>query len=51
MKLILRRIIMLSVLAGGLFAAAGCQSTAEDSSVPWSRPAEWEGRMPGMGGL
>ncbi len=30
--------------------AAGCTSrTARDSSIPWSRPANWEGQIPGMG--
>ena len=30
--------------------AAGCTSkTADDSSIPWSRPANWEGQIPGMG--
>jgi hypothetical protein len=28
----------------------GCTSkTAKDTSIPWSRPADWEGQMPGMG--
>jgi hypothetical protein len=28
----------------------GCTSkTAEDSSIPWGRPASWEGQVPGMG--
>ncbi|WP_198529839.1 hypothetical protein [Geminisphaera colitermitum] len=30
----------------------GCETkTKEDSSIPWSRPASWEGQMPGMGGF
>jgi len=29
---------------------AGCSSQRpEDSSIPWSRPANWEGQIPGMG--
>ena len=35
--------------AGGAFALTGCQSTDQDSAVPWSRPASWEGQVPGMG--
>ena len=34
------------------FAAflGGCSTqTAKDSSIPWSRPAGWEGQIPGMG--
>jgi hypothetical protein len=35
-----------------LFVAigTGCTSkTAQDTSMPWSRPATWEGGIPGMG--
>ncbi len=29
----------------------GCTSKTEaDSTIPWSRPASWEGGIPGMGG-
>jgi hypothetical protein len=29
---------------------AGCMSAPRDSSIPWSRPADWEGQIPGMSG-
>lgn len=29
--------------------AAGCMSAPKDTSIPWSRPADWEGQIPGMG--
>lgn len=29
---------------------AGCMSAPRDSSIPWSRPADWEGQVPGMSG-
>ena len=29
---------------------SGCMSAKRDSSIPWSRPADWEGQIPGMGG-
>jgi len=33
-------------------ATSGCASkTPEDSTIPWSRPASWEGGIPGMGGM
>jgi hypothetical protein len=39
--------LLLALLA---LAATGCTSrTAQDSSMPWSRPANWEGQIPGMG--
>ncbi len=46
------RSFILSLLAAAAVLAAlgGCSSPPRDSSIPWSRPAEWEGRVPGMGG-
>lgn len=39
----------LLLLAVGL-AAVGCSITPQkDTSIPWSRPAGWEGQIPGMG--
>jgi len=30
--------------------ATGCTTqTANDTSIPWNRPASWEGQVPGMG--
>ncbi len=35
-------------LGGALFS--GCTTkTDRDTSVPWGRPASWEGGIPGMG--
>jgi len=28
----------------------GCAGPQRDTSIPWSRPADWEGQIPGMGG-
>jgi hypothetical protein len=49
MKSKLRSLLALALFTGALFALSGCQSTTEDSSVPWNRPADWEGQVPGMG--
>ena len=39
-------------LTGGLLLLTGSTSkTEQDSSIPWSRPASWEGGIPGMGGM
>jgi hypothetical protein len=46
---LLRLLVVLATATAGLFAFTGCQSTAQDSSVPWSRPASWEGTLPGIG--
>lgn len=49
MKLSFRLFILLAGLAGAFFST-GCTSAQEaDSSIPWSRPANWEGQVPGMG--
>lgn len=46
---------LLALLSLAVLALAGC-ATNEDteltgqSTVPWGRPADWEGQVPGMGG-
>lgn len=42
---------LLAVLLFALGAiAGGCSMTPQkDTSIPWSRPAGWEGQIPGMG--
>jgi len=47
MKL-LPRILFAALTLAGIFAASGCTSQ-RDTSIPWSRPANWEGQVPGMG--
>ena len=48
----LRRLILLALGSSLLALASGCATKQrEDSSIPWSRPASWEGGMPGMGGM
>ncbi len=47
-------ILVALTLAGvaSMLATTGCSSkTEQDSSIPWSRPASWEGGIPGMGGM
>ncbi|HTL69196.1 MAG TPA: hypothetical protein VL200_16135 [Lacunisphaera sp.] len=45
-----RKVLFLLLLAGlAVIGIAGCTPPQQDSSIPWSRPAEWEGRIPGMG--
>lgn len=38
---------LLAIAIASLFA--GCVAPKTDSSIPWNRPADWEGRIPGMG--
>lgn len=52
----LRKKLILAALAlTGLITTlitSGCSTKSpEDSSIPWSRPASWEGGIPGMGGM
>ncbi len=45
-----RKIIFALVLTAlALLGLAGCSTPEQDSSIPWSRPASWEGQIPGMG--
>lgn len=49
MKSCLRLLAVLLVSTGSL-AFTGCTSRSDhDTSIPWSRPAGWEGQIPGMG--
>ncbi len=41
-------LVVLLLALGAIFS--GCTTrTNKDSSIPWSRPADWEGQIPGMG--
>ena len=44
-----RRSIIMLLAALALTAFAGCSKRQDETSIPWSRPADWEGRIPGMG--
>ena len=46
----LKKPLFLLLLAAWAMTLGACTSkTAKDTSIPWSRPADWEGTMPGMG--
>jgi len=45
-----RKSLFAFLLALALLALSGCVDPKQDSSIPWSRPASWEGRIPGMTG-
>jgi hypothetical protein len=45
----LKKSVSLLLLAlGALFGGCSLQPQ-KDTSIPWSRPAGWEGQIPGMG--
>ena len=51
MNLIKKPLLGLLLLAFGVLFLGGCSTrTPKDSSIPWSRPADWEGQVPGMSG-
>ena len=54
MRSLKKTVSIILVLAGAAvtLVSTGCTSkTEQDSSIPWSRPAGWEGGIPGMGGM
>lgn len=42
------RLILLLTLAAGTLLAGCTTRTNRDTSIPWSRPANWEGQIPGL---
>lgn len=47
-----RTLLALLALSGAALLLGGCTAkTEQDSTIPWSRPAGWEGGIPGMGGM
>ncbi len=49
MKASYRLFLLLGLLSAGLLS--GCATKTEDeTTIPWSRPATWEGTAPGFGG-
>lgn len=48
---LMKRILILFALVMTLMSMTGClDRDMDDSSIPWSRPAGWEDRVPGFGG-
>lgn len=46
----LRQSLLAALVAlAGFFLFAGCVGPKSDSTIPWNRPATWEGQIPGMG--
>ena len=47
---IVKILLLLAVSAGGLLLGGCTYMEDGESNVPWSRPAEWENQLPGLGG-
>lgn len=46
----LKKLVSAVLLLAFVALFSGCMSAPKDSSIPWSRPANWEGQIPGMSG-
>jgi hypothetical protein len=47
---IVRIILAIIVTATSLIMLTGCKEKSPyDTSIPWSRPADWENQLPGVG--
>jgi hypothetical protein len=46
----LKRVAAVLLIALGSFLAGCSTDSPTDSSIPWNRPADWEGQIPGMNG-
>jgi hypothetical protein len=46
----LKKSIIGLILAALVMLLGACSTQSpSDSSIPWGRPADWEGQIPGMG--
>jgi hypothetical protein len=43
------KLLLLFCIALGSLVTGCTTKTSRDSSIPWTRPASWEGGIPGMG--
>ena len=48
MKKLISLIVAISTI-GLTLLLSGCEEV-DESTIPWSRPKDWEGGVPGMGG-
>lgn len=48
MKKLLSLLLAASIM-GLTLLFAGCGADPDESSIPWSRPKDWEGGVPGLG--
>ncbi len=47
---IIRILLAFFMVASGIMLFAGCgEKSPYDTSIPWSRPANWEQQLPGVG--
>jgi hypothetical protein len=48
MNLFKKAVLALLALACGALVGGCTSKTSRDTTIPWSRPAGWEGQIPGM---
>ena len=49
MTLLIRPVLALLLLAVGALVGGCAMNSPKETPIPWSRPAGWEGQIPGMG--
>lgn len=49
MKSLQRPLLAVLLLSIGAILAGCSTNSPKQTSIPWSRPAGWEGQIPGMG--
>ena len=49
MKSLHRPLLAIVLLAVGAIVGGCSTNSPKQTSIPWSRPAGWEGQIPGMG--
>jgi len=49
MKKAISLFVAIASLGSAILFFAGCEATPEESTIPWSRPKDWEGGVPGLG--
>lgn len=51
MRSLLKPGLALLLLALGALCGGCTMESPRDTSIPWTRPADWEGQIPGMEGM
>lgn len=49
MKKVISIALAFASLSLTMMFTAGCGADPDESTIPWSRPKDWEGGVPGLG--
>jgi len=42
-------LVLAALAVGAFFSGCASETTTENNTIPWTRPADWQGGIPGMG--